>query len=26
MHSYTYEKDWVLSRARSSDEMRISLR
>jgi hypothetical protein len=26
MHSYQYEKEWVLSRARSRDEMRISLR
>jgi hypothetical protein len=26
MHSYQYEKAWVLSHARSSDEMRISLR
>ena len=26
MHSYAYEKTWVLDRATSSDEMRISLR
>jgi hypothetical protein len=26
MHSYQYEKDWVLNHARSFDEMRISLR
>jgi hypothetical protein len=26
MHSYQYEKEWVLGRARSRDEMRISLR